>query len=270
VKVFVVDTTMCNGCYSCQIACKDEHCGNDWSPYAKPQPDTGQFWLKMNEYVRGNVPHVKMAYVARMCQHCEDAPCMAACGVEGAMYTRDDGLVIIDPKKCNGCMNCVDACPYGAIYMNNSLNVAQKCTGCAHLLDREDGSWTVPRCVDVCPTEALKFGEESEFSDLISEAETLHPEFGLTTRVHYIGLPKRFIAGTVYDPDALEVVTDATCTLEGEGETFTQATNHWGDFWFKNLEVGTFSLTIEANGKSKTIADISTEKDVGLGDIPLE
>jgi tetrathionate reductase subunit B len=266
VKVFVVDTSRCNGCYSCQIACKDEHCGNDWSPYAKPQPDTGQFWLKMNEFVRGNVPQVKMTYYPVMCQHCEDAPCMAACGVEGAMYVRDDGLVMIDPKKCTGCMNCVDACPYGCIYYNSNLNLAQKCTGCAHLLDR---GWTEPRCVDACATGALMFGEESELSAVTANAETLHPEFGLKTRVSYVGLPKRFIAGTVYDPDANEVVTDATCTLTGEGETLTQATNHWGDFWFEGLKVGTFSLTIEAAGKTKTIADISTEKDVGLGDIPL-
>jgi hypothetical protein len=82
-------------------------------------------------------------------------------------------------------------------------------------------------------------------------------------------LPKRFIAGTVYDPGAEEVVIGATCTLSGDGGTVTQETNHWGDFWFKGLEVGTYSLKIEGDGKSTTIADISTEKDVGLGDIPL-
>ena len=32
-KVFVIDLSICNGCYSCQIACKDEHVGNDWTPY---------------------------------------------------------------------------------------------------------------------------------------------------------------------------------------------------------------------------------------------
>jgi tetrathionate reductase subunit B len=266
-KIFMVDSTICNGCYNCQIACKDEHCGNDWTPYAKPQPDTGQFWLKLHEYVRGNIPHVKMTYVPVMCQHCEDAPCMAACPVEGGIYRRDDGLVVIDPKKCSGCMNCVDACPYGVIYYNKNLNLAQKCTGCAHLLDR---GWTEPRCVDACPTGALMFGEESECAaDLMAKAKTLHPEFGLETKVHYIGLPDRFIAGTVYDPEAQEVVIGATCTLTGEGGTVTETTNHWGDFWFNGLEVGTFSLKIEADGKTKTISDISTEKDVGLGDIPL-
>jgi len=54
-----MDLSICNGCYCCQIACKDEHCANDWTPYAKPQPDYGQFWLKIKETVRGTVPKVK-------------------------------------------------------------------------------------------------------------------------------------------------------------------------------------------------------------------
>ncbi len=186
-KVFMVDSTRCNGCYNCQIACKDEHCGNDWTPYAVSQPETGQFWLKQHEFVRGNVPHVKMTYVPVMCQHCEDAPCMASCPVEGAIYTRDDGLVIIDPQKCSGCMNCVDACPYGVIYFNTASQVAQKCTGCAHLLDR---GWAEPRCVDACPTGALLFGEEADLSAKTAEGVTLHPEFGLKTKVFYKGLAR--------------------------------------------------------------------------------
>jgi tetrathionate reductase subunit B len=266
-KVFVVNSNICNGCYNCQIACKDEHCGNDWSPYAKPQPDTGQFWLKQNEYVRGNVPQVKMTYIPVMCQHCENAPCMAACPVRDGIYRREDGMIVINPKTCTGCMSCVDACPYGAIYYNKDLNLAQKCTGCAHLLDK---GWTEPRCVDACPTGALQFGEEADFADLFAQGETLHPEYELNTRVRYIGLPKKFIAGTVYDPAVNEVVIGATCTLTGEGDTLTLETNHWGDFWFEDLKEGVYSLKIDGAGKSKTIADISTAKDVGLGDIPLE
>ena len=87
--------------------------------------------------------------------------------------------------------------------------------------------------------------------------------------MHYIDLPKKFIAGTVYSPVEEEVLIGATCTLTGEGQTFTQQTNDWGDFWFDGLKTGKYILTIQYNEKSKTIADISTEKDVGLGDIPL-
>jgi Fe-S-cluster-containing dehydrogenase component len=56
-KVFAFDLSICNGCYCCQVACKDEHGANDWMPYAKPQPDTGQFWVKVQENVRGTVTH---------------------------------------------------------------------------------------------------------------------------------------------------------------------------------------------------------------------
>jgi len=49
----------------------------------------------------------------------------------------------------------------------------------------------------------------------------------------------------------------------------TAKTDGFGDFWFEGLKVGTFSLKIESDGKSKTIDSISTEKDVNMGDIPL-
>ena len=190
-KAFVIDVGICNGCYSCQIACKDEHVGNDWSPIAKPQPDTGQFWMKLNEYICGTVPKVKMHYVPLMCQHCDDAPCIPACPVEGALYKREDGLVIIDSVKCTGCQACVDACPYDVIYFNESLNIAQKCTGCAHLLD--GGEWKIPRCADSCPTEAIQVrrgigvqrpDRQSRDSEAGSEGETagIFPEH--TQEIH--------------------------------------------------------------------------------------
>ena len=49
-KVMIIDIAICNGCHNCQIACKDEHCANDWTPIAKPQPDTGQFWNKVDRH----------------------------------------------------------------------------------------------------------------------------------------------------------------------------------------------------------------------------
>jgi tetrathionate reductase subunit B len=267
-KAFVIDITKCAGCYCCQLACKDEHCGNDWTPYAKPQPKMGQFWGKINEHVRGQVPQVKISYVFVPCQHCKDAPCEKACPV-GAIYTRDDGLVIIDPKQCSGCRNCVDACPYGAIFYNEALNLAQKCTGCAHLLDR---GWPIkePRCVDACPHSAIKFGEESELKSVLDNSEVLHAEYGTNPRVHYISLPKRFIAGTVYDPATKEVVIGASCTLTGKGSAGgTKVTDEFGDFWFEGLAAGDFTLTIKKDGKTKTIKVSTKEKDIGLGDIPL-
>jgi Fe-S-cluster-containing dehydrogenase component len=268
-KALIVNYDICNGCYNCQIACKDEHVGNDWTPYAKPQPLTGHFWMKVTDMVRGTIPKVRVTYLHDVCQHCDEAPCIPACTAH-ATYKRDDGIVIIDPEKCRGRRNCIDACPYGVIYFNWDLNIAQKCTMCAHLLDK---GWKEPRCVDACPTGALKFGEEEDLKDEISKSEILHPEFKAKPRVYYIGLPRSFVAGAVYDPEEDECIKDATATLTDSdtGEKFTVKTDSYGDFWFEDMKVDhTFSLRIEKDKyHPQEIQNINTAKDVNVGDIKL-
>ena len=267
-KVFLFDCTECNGCYSCQIGCKDEHVTNDWTPIAKPQPEIEHFWFKLDQKVRGSVPKVKVAYRPTICMHCDNPPCMDACRY-GAKYKRDDGLVIIDPVKCTGCRNCVEACPYEAIYFNKDLNISQKCTGCAHLLDQ---GWKETRCTDNCPTLCIRVVEEDsqEAKDFIKDAEVYKPELGTKPRVYYKGLPKKFIAGTLFDPAADEVYIGAECKLTGAGKTCTLATDHFGDFWFEDLPDGKYKLEIKAGGKTKVIDDIDiTKADVNLGDIAL-
>ena len=267
-KAIVIDISKCNGCYNCQIACKDEHVGNDWTPYAKPQPDTGHFWMKLNESVRGSVPKVKMSYVAVSCMHCQNAPCIPSCE-PGAIYRRDDGLVVIDPEECTGCMNCLDACPYGVIYFNKDLTLAQKCTGCAHLLDQ---GWKEPRCVDACATGALVFGEEEELKDLIGAAEVLHPEYGCSPRVYYLNLPKRFITGAVYDPEADECLEGVKVTLTEVRTGRKQAvkTDIFGDFWFNQIEAGKYRLAVEKQGYlEREVQADATDQDINVGDIAL-
>ncbi len=267
-KAFLIDLSICNGCYNCQIVCKDEHVDNDWLPYARSQPDTGQFWMKQKEFVRGTVPKVKISYLPTPCMHCAKAPCIPACQVD-AIYRREDGLVIIDPQKCDGCGDCVRACPYEAIYFNQELKLAQKCTGCAHLLDQ---GWKEPRCADACPTGAIRFGEVDEFSDELPKAEVLRPELECSPRVYYLNLPKRFIAGTVYDPDEEEVLIGAELTLTSQetGKSTAVKTDSFGDFWFNDLEEGSFTLLIVKDGYTqKSIETSTTIQDINLGDIPI-
>ncbi len=268
-KAFVIDVARCCGCYNCQLACKDEHVENDWTPYARPQPETGQFWLKLQENVCGTVPKVRMHYIPLLCNHCRNAPCIEACPY-GAISKRDDGLVIIGPEKCKGsegCKACVAACPYGAIYFNDRLGLAQKCTGCAHLLDN---GYKLPRCVESCPTDAMKFGEEADLRSFIEGATVFKPETGCGPKVFYRNIPGKFIAGTVYDPVEKEVVIGARCLLTSGGKLVETFTDAYGDFWFQDLAVGRYGVSIEAKGfQGKYFADLDTTGDVNLGDIPL-
>ncbi|MBQ9954458.1 MAG: carboxypeptidase regulatory-like domain-containing protein [Eggerthellaceae bacterium] len=264
-KAFLIDLKKCVGCHDCQIGCKDEHCGNSWLPYADAQPETGQFWMKVNQTERGRIPHVKVSYIPTMCNHCENAPCMKA-AKNGAVYRREDDLVLIDPVKAKGQKKIVEACPYHAVFWNEKLNIPQKCTGCAHLLDG-DHPVKVPRCMDNCHVDAIIFGEESELD--LEGTEVLHPEYGTKPRVFYRNMPKRFVAGTVYDPEIKEVVIGAKITAMAEGVEFETTTDAYGDFWLWNLPEAEGKLTISADGKVKEIEFSTVSEDVGLGDIPL-
>jgi len=265
-KVFYVDVAKCSGCYNCQFACKEEHVDNDWTPYAKPQPTIGQFWLKVQENVQGTMPKIRIHYIPQLCNHCDNAACMTACEA-GAITRRDDGLVLIEPEKCTGCGKCVEACPYDAVFFNEKLNIAQKCTGCAHLLD----NGKMPRCVDVCPTEALLFGEEEELAEKIRGADVMKPETGLNPKVYYRNIPGQFIGGTLYDPDEEEIIEDARCHLSAGAKVWDTLSDDFGDFWFKDLPVGKYDLMITAKGyEPKYFNGLDTAESINLGDIPMK
>ena len=268
-KVFVFDSEKCNGCLDCQLACKDEHVGNDWRPIAAPQPDTGAFWCSIEARERGQVPKVVVSPILHICQHCED--CALIKIAPQAVYRRADGLVIIDPVAAEGRRELVDACPYHAVFWNAEANLAQKCTGCAHLLD--DG-WSEPRCVDACSHDALLFGDEEELAGFIAAGEPLLPGVPGNPRVYYLNLPKRFIGGIVVDVDADEVVIGATVTLENTqtGEMQTTRTDEFGDFWFKQIPAAEYAIDVEAEGYlPRHVKDfISTvDKDLNVGTIAM-
>jgi Fe-S-cluster-containing dehydrogenase component len=266
-KVFVIDAAKCNGCYSCQMACKDEHAGNDFTPIAKAQPDIGQFWFKLLDETVGTVPKVRVNYTPTLCGHCERPACRDACEYD-AIYVRDDGLVIIDPEKCRGCRKCAEACVYGAVYYNDELKISQKCTGCAHLLDN---GYELPRCVEICPTGCLTFGEEKDLMDEVLGAQRLKADEGLKPRVWYRNLPGQFIGGTVYDPDTEEVVIGARVRAVTGGKLLETRTDEYGDFWFKDLAVGKYEVFIEPKGyKQKAFYDLHTTECINLGDIAVE
>lgn len=265
-KALVVDLNRCNGCFNCQLACKDEHCDNDWSPYAKPQPTTGHLWCRVDQRERGRVPVVRVSYTPVFCGMCDDAACLKA-AENGAVYRRDDGLVVIDPQKAKGQRQIAKACPLGMVYWNESLDIPQKCTGCAHLLD--DG-WSEPRCVDACATGALRYGELDDFKDELDAAAVAEELEGSGSHVYYLNRPKRWIAGTVADRSRNEVIIGAHVSiLDGNGACVAALeTDEFGDFKYDDCGKERYRVRIEADGYDPVELDADcTDEDVVLDDV---
>jgi len=226
----------------------------------------------MIERERGKYPKVKVAYIPLPCMHCQNPPC-ARTAENNAVYERPDGIVIIDPEKAVGQKQILSDCPYQRIYWNEEKNIPQKCTLCAHLLDK---GWKEPRCVESCPTDALVFGDlddpESKVSKLIAseKVEVIHPEYGLDLKVCYIGLPKKFIAGAVVFGDNDECAVDVSVTLSRNGEKNTVKTDNYGEFEFEGLEEDKeYSVKIEHPKYATKEFTVKTKIDVYLGEIIL-
>ena len=260
-KIFVIDEAKCSGCYNCQVACKDEHCDNDWMPYAAPQPHSGQFWCKVVQKDHGQVPKVRVEYTPLFGGQ---NPGIAAYAPE-VLQKREDGLQVIDPVLAKGRRDIAER--FEGVYYNEELDIPQACTGCAHLVD--EGK--LPHCVDLCATGALRFGDEEEFASELKGAEAPLCDEGCTPRVYYLNRPHLFLAGDVWDPSENEVVEGAVCTLTfPDGHTETTQTDDFGDFWFRRIDEGVYSLRIEAKGFVPVErADINLDKSLNLGDFPL-
>ena len=147
----IIDVAECHNCNNCMVATKDEFVGNDFPGYTAPHPAQGPAVLRIERHLRGSGHHLDAAYLPRVCNHCDDAPCVKAGA--GAVRKRDDGIVVFDPVACRGRSDLVDACPYGAVVWNEARQLPQTWFFDAHLLDQ---GWRAPRCVTVCPTRALQ------------------------------------------------------------------------------------------------------------------
>ncbi len=88
-----------------------------------------------------------------ICKHCTHASCMEVCPTNAIIKT-EYNTVYIQPDVCNGCRDCISACPYGAIGFNEQTGVVAKCTFC---YDRLQTNMT-PACAKACPTQSIQFG----------------------------------------------------------------------------------------------------------------
>ncbi|MGI6732343.1 MAG: 4Fe-4S dicluster domain-containing protein [Anaerovoracaceae bacterium] len=263
----VIDVAKCSDCNNCFLACKDEHVGNKWLPYTDEQPRHGHRWMNIFQNLRGQFPRVDENYLAMPCQHCQDAPCIEA--HPECISRRGDGIVLIDVEKAKGVKNIAESCPYGAIYWNEDLNIGQKCTMCAHILDNGHEPY-MPRCVHSCSTQAMKYYHvEAEEMKEIAEKEGLEnykAEWGTNPHIYYKNLhlfTKAFIAGGLLKDN--ECAEGVEVTLKGDNVEASQITDYFGDFKFDGLSPGKYSLMVDG----KEVKSVELEESLNVGSIVI-
>jgi len=139
---FSHDPQRCIKCYSCEVACKE------WRGIA---PATFRL-RRVYETTAGTFPQVTRTFHSVACQHCPDAPCIAICK-PGAIGRREsDGVVVVEATRCNGCRDCLSACPFGVPDFDAD-GVLHLCDQCSDRL----AEGKRPICTDVCPTGALRY-----------------------------------------------------------------------------------------------------------------
>lgn len=275
---FIIDVEKCENCQNCFLACKDEHVGNDWPGYAASQVHQGPGWIGILQKERGRYPLIDVAYLPLPCQHCEDPPCMKLAKGE-AVYKRPDGIVLIDPLKARGQGQLVKACPYGVINYNEELDLPQKCTLCAHLLDE---GWTKSRCVQSCPTGALGLRQmdENEARLLIEKErlEVYQEGYHTKPRAYYKNLhrfTRCFLGGSVAAiiDGKEECIAGARVTLLNPAgkEIAEERTDAFGDFKIDKLEKnsGPYKVRIAHPGFITKDLEVELTESLNMGTIYL-
>jgi Fe-S-cluster-containing dehydrogenase component len=272
----IIDVAECTNCQLCTLATMDEYVDNEWPGYAASMPKHGHKWINILQKERGQLPMIDIAYVPTMCNHCDDAPCVKAS--HDAITKRDDGILLIDPKKAVGRKDLVESCPYGHIWWNEERQLPQLWPFDAHLLDQ---GWQQTRGQQSCPTGAMRAVkvDDEEMARIAREQqlEVMKPELGTKPRVYYRNLwryAKCFIGGTLSAEanGVVDCVEGANVVLRKDGRTIAATTSDtYGDFKFDKLEEnsGHYVLEISAPGRSLKSVEATLGASVNIGEIRL-
>lgn len=218
----VIDLDKCTACQACVVAC---HAENNVPTVGPEQITQGraQHWLRIERYWQGEYPDLRARYIPVLCQQCQHAPCEPVCPVFASVHSDAENINVQVYNRCIGTRYCGNNCPYLARVfnwfepyfpepLNEQLNpdvtiryrgIMEKCTFCIQRIHAganqaaaegramRDGD-VVPACAQVCPTDAIVFGdlndEQSRIHELVASkrAFKLLEDMGTEPSVVYL------------------------------------------------------------------------------------
>jgi formate dehydrogenase iron-sulfur subunit len=178
---FFTDTSVCIGCKACEVACKQ------WNQLPGNEPAFGDGFDNTGSLDAQNWRHVQLIdnvpdqtlvagqgkawlLMSDVCKHCSHASCMEVCPTDAIIRTEFD-TVLHPARVCNGCRNCIRACPYGVIEMDSTTVRAE-----VHALLRPAPGGLEPACARPARPSPIQFGPVIELRAGPGAGDDLHSQ----------------------------------------------------------------------------------------------
>ncbi|MEF3191918.1 MAG: respiratory nitrate reductase subunit beta [Campylobacterales bacterium] len=128
-------------------------------------------------------------YIPRLCNHCTNPGCLAACPRDAIFKRDEDGIVLVDLDRCQGYRYCIAGCPYKKIYFNPKIGKSEKCIFCFPRIESGYPTACAQQCVGRIRFIGFLDDEESQVYKLVHKykvALPLRPDKGTMPNVFYV------------------------------------------------------------------------------------